>query len=223
MTPNRRLLAVRRLPRRVPSEPACATLDDGFVDGVETAEWGVDPLGRRSTSPRTALKTDWEAVYRECWHDVVQFLSWMLLDDDRARDMAQEAFARVLGRDATNPRGLVFKTAANLARDEARLVVRRKRHLALLKVEDDVKHEHRATPDAEFEARERADQVKRALYSLSDTDREVLVLWNAGFDYTEIAERTGLSRGALGTTIARAKKKLMAAYDGLEENDAALG
>jgi RNA polymerase sigma-70 factor (ECF subfamily) len=169
------------------------------------------------------LKTDWEAVYRECWHDVVQFLSWMLLDDDRARDMAQEAFARVLGLEATNPRGLVFRTAANLARDEARLVVRRKRHLALLKVEDTVRSEAVATPDAVLEARERADQVKRALSMLSDTDREVLVLWNAGFDYGEISERTGLSRGALGTTIARAKKKLMAAYDGLEENDAALG
>ncbi|MBT8402687.1 MAG: sigma-70 family RNA polymerase sigma factor, partial [Gemmatimonadetes bacterium] len=134
-----------------------------------------------------------------------------------------EAFARVIGRDATNPRGLVFKTAANLARDEARMVVRRKRHLALLKVEDTVRSERIATPDAEFEARERAAQVRRALSRLSDTDREVLVMWNAGFDYGEIAERTGLSRGALGTTIARAKKKLMAAYDGLEENDAALG
>ena len=50
------------------------------------------------------MKTDWEAVYRECWHDVVQFLSWMLLDDDRARDMAQEAFARVLEIQPDNDR-----------------------------------------------------------------------------------------------------------------------
>lgn len=169
------------------------------------------------------MKTDWEAVYRDSWHDVVRFLSWMLLDDDRARDLAQEAFARVLGRTATNPRGLVFRTAANLARDEARMVVRRKRHLALLKVEDDVKTEAATTPAGELEARERADQVRRALERLSETDRQVLVLWNAGFDYDEIADRTGLSKGALGTTIARAKKKLITAYDGLEDTDAALG
>lgn len=169
------------------------------------------------------MKTDWEAVYRDSWHDVVRFLSWMLLDDDRARDLAQEAFARVLRRTATNPRGLVFRTAANLARDEARMVVRRKRHLALLKVEDDVKTEAATTPAGELEARERADQVRRALERLSETDRQVLVLWNAGFDYDEIADRTGLSKGALGTTIARAKKKLITAYDGLEDTDAALG
>ena len=169
------------------------------------------------------MKTDWEAVYRDCWDDVVRFLSWMLLDDERARDMAQEAFARVLDREADNPRGLVFRTAANLARDEARLVVRRKRHLALLKVEGDVKAEAAPTPAADLDARERAGQVKKALERLSDTDRRVLVLWNAGFDYGEIASRTGLSRGALGTTIARAKKKLMHAYDALEDSDAALG
>ena len=169
------------------------------------------------------MKTDWEAVYRSCWDDVVRFLSWMLLDDDRARDMAQEAFARVLGTDASNPRGLVFRTAANLARDEARLVVRRKRHLALLKVEDDMRAEGAPTPAAELEARERAGRVKEALERLSETDRQVLVLWNAGFDYGAIADRTGLSKGALGTTIARAKKKLMHAYDAVEDSDAALG
>lgn len=169
------------------------------------------------------MKTDWETVYRTIWDDVVRFLYWMLLDEDRARDLAQEAFARVLDREATNPRGLVFRTAANLARDEARLVVRRKRHLALLKVEGEVKAEHRRTPAAELEAREQADQVKRALASLSDTDRQTLVLWNAGFDYGEIAERTGLTRGAIGTTVARAKKKLMHAYDALEDTDVALG
>lgn len=204
-----------------PAPSSCANSGDGFVDvherpGEPPADAFLDPRG-------PGVKTDWEAVYRDSWHDVVRFLSWMLLDDDRARDLAQEAFARVLRRTATNPRGLVFRTAANLARDEARMVVRRKRHLALLKVEDDVKTEAATTPAGELEARERADQVRRALERLSETDRQVLVLWNAGFDYDEIADRTGLSKGALGTTIARAKKKLITAYDGLEDTDAALG
>ena len=169
------------------------------------------------------MKTDWEAVYTSTWDDVVRFLAWMVLDDDRARDLAQEAFARVLGREADNPRGLVFRTAANLARDEARLVVRRKRHLALLKVEREVSAERVPTPAGELEAQEQSEQVKAALQALSDTDRETLVLWNAGFDYTEIAARTGLNKGAIGTTIARAKKKLMTAYDAIEGTDAAFG
>lgn len=169
------------------------------------------------------MKTDWERVYRDCYRDVVGFLSGMLLDHERARDLAQEAFARVLGREADNPRGLVFRAAANLARDEARLVVRRKRHLKLLRVEEDARAERMPTPSRELESRERARKVRAALETLSETDRQVLVLWNAGFDYGEIADQTGLSKGAIGTTLARAKKKLVSACDAQEDTDAAHG
>jgi len=169
------------------------------------------------------VDTDWEEVYRTTWPDVVSFLSGLLLDRDRARDMAQEAFARVLGMEAENPRGLVFRTAANLARDEARLVVRRKRHLALLKAERDATAEPPPSPERDLERRERAARVQDALGKLSERDRQVLVLWNAGFDYDEIAERTGLAKGALGTTIARAKKKFMSACSAEEKTDAAHG
>ncbi len=147
----------------------------------------------------------------------------MLRDDERAQDLAQEAFARLLGRQADNPRGLVFRTASNLARDEARSIVRRRRHLKLLRVEEDVRAERTTTPARELEARERAGRLRRALDALSETDREVLLLWNAGLNYAEIAEQTGLAHGAIGTTVARAKKKLVSAHDALEGSDAALG
>jgi RNA polymerase sigma-70 factor (ECF subfamily) len=169
------------------------------------------------------VKTDWEAVYRSVYPEVLRFLRWMVWDDERARDLAQEVFVRVLGKDADNPRGLVFRTASNLARDEARMIVRRKRHLSLLRVEEDVRAEEERSPAGELEARERAERLRRALAELSETDREVLLLWNAGFDYAEIAAQTGLARGAIGTTVARAKKKLVSAHDALERTDAALG
>jgi RNA polymerase sigma-70 factor (ECF subfamily) len=170
-----------------------------------------------------AVKTDWESVYRACFGDVLRYLAWMLFDEDRAKDLAQEAFARVLDQDPKNPRGLVFRVAGNLARDEARLVVRRKRHLSLLRLEADVRAEQSSTPATQLEARDRSDRLRQALEALSETDREVLLLWNAGLHYTEIAGQTGLSQGAIGTTIARAKKKLVSAHDALENADAALG
>jgi len=177
---------------------------------------GVDRTG-------LGVHTDWEEVYRTSYPEVVSFLAGMLLDRERARDMAQEAFARVISLEADNPRGLVFRTAANLARDEARLVIRRKRHLALLKAETDAGSDPAPSPDDELERKERAVRVQDALSTLSERDRHVLVLWNAGFDYEEIAERTGLSKGALGTTIARAKKKFMSACSAQEDIDAAHG
>jgi RNA polymerase sigma-70 factor (ECF subfamily) len=180
---------------------------------------GSRKAGRSGASGRI----DWEAVYRAVYPDVLRFLSWMLRDDERAADLAQESFARTLGRHADNPRGLVFRTAANLARDEARTIVRRRRHLKLLRVEEDVRAERTPTPARQLEERERAERLRRALDKLSETDREVLLLWNAGLAYAEIAQQTGLAQGAIGTTVARAKKKLVNAHDALEGTDAALG
>jgi len=169
------------------------------------------------------VKTDWAAVYRETYAELVRYLFWSVRDEDKARDLAQEAFARVLDRDAENARALVFTVAINLVRDEARTVVRRKRHLALLKVEADVTQEVGATPADSAERADAVERLREALEMLSERDREVLLLWDAGLNYVEISAQTGLAKTAIGTTIARAKRKLVEAHAALEANDAALG
>jgi RNA polymerase sigma factor (sigma-70 family) len=169
------------------------------------------------------MKTDWAEVYRTTYGDLVRYLSWRVMDDDRAHDLAQEAFARVLDREADNPRALVFKVAVNLARDEARTVVRRKRHLALLRVEGEVRAEASPSPVEQAQRTEAVERLRLALDTLTERDREVLLLWDAGLSYVEIAEQTGLAQGGIRTTIVRAKRKLVEAYDALERNDAASG
>jgi len=169
------------------------------------------------------MGTNWASVYRATYPDLVSFLHRKVWDEDRARELAQESFARALGADPDNPRAWVFRIAANLARDEARLVVRRKRHLALLKVEASAADTSAAPPDAELARGERAARVRQALDSLAERDREVLLLWDAGLGYDEIGARVGLARGAVGTTLARAKQRLVDAHGALEDQDAALG
>src|SRR5881394_2559961 len=67
-----------------------------------------------------------------------------------------------------------------------------------------------ARDDARKAARERR---HTALDLLTPRDREVLLLWDAGMSYDEIATQTGLARGAIGTTLARARRRLVEAYD----------
>jgi RNA polymerase sigma-70 factor, ECF subfamily len=173
--------------------------------------------------PDTLLTlVDWEDVYRNTFAELVRYLHRKVWDADRAHDLAQETFARALGSNEQtpdNPRAWVFRIAANLARDEARTVVRRRRHLTLLKNET----EESARPDPieaiEQETRERA--ARAALEQLSERDREVLLLWDAGLSYTEIAAQTGLAIGAIGTTLARARRRLVEAHAGLEARHAA--
>ena len=169
------------------------------------------------------MPTDWAMVYRESFQDLVGFLYRKVWDSDRALDLAQEAFARALSTDPAQPRAWVFTIAANLARDEARTEIRRKKHLALIKDDDVAMPTAAPDPQREMESRERDAGVRAALDRLSERDREVLLLWQAGLSYGEIAQQTGLSVGAIGTTLARARKRLVEAYNSMEHDDVARG
>jgi RNA polymerase sigma-70 factor (ECF subfamily) len=135
-------------------------------------------------------------------------------DADRAHDLVQETFVRALEHDPDNPRAFLFTIAANLARDEARTAVRQKQHLELIKFEG----VDRSSPDPaqRLEEREQQTIVRRALEGLSERDREVLLLWDAGFSYPEIAQQAGLAVGAVGTTLARARRRLVELYQAHE-------
>lgn len=156
------------------------------------------------------MRVDWAVVYRETYADLVRFLHRKVWDADQAQDLAQETFVRALSHDPENPRAFVFTIAANLARDEARAAVRRKKHLTLIKAEAGGAADAAGAVEG-AEEEERAAAVRRALEQLNQRDREALLLWDAGFDYAEIARQTGLKRGAIGTTLARARKRLVEA------------
>ena len=159
------------------------------------------------------MRVDWSDVYQRLYQDVVRFLYRKVWDADRAHDLAQETFVRCIKQDPDNPRALVFTVATNLARDEARTVIRRKKHLTLLRGEAEAQAPE---PADSAERAERQAAVEGALGQLSERDREVLLLWDAGLSYEEIAQQSGLSIGALGTTLARARRRLVEAHETLE-------
>ena len=68
-----------------------------------------------------------EQLYQTTYTAVVRFLYRKVWDAERAEDLAQEVFVRALAHRPEKPRAWVFAVAANLARDEARAAVRRKR------------------------------------------------------------------------------------------------
>lgn len=165
------------------------------------------------------MSVDWGEIYRTTFEDLVRFLHRKVWDVERARDLAQEAFVRALRHEPDNPRAWLFRVAVNLARDEARTVLRRKKHLALLRTETE--DEGSPTPEDVLLEREEWSRVRGALEALSERDREVLLLWDAGLSYREIAEVTDLAPGAIGTTLARARQRLVEAHGEMEKEHAA--
>ena len=166
------------------------------------------------------MSINWSEVYTQTYGDLVRFLVGKVWDRERAQDLAQETFVRALRHEPDNPRAWLFAVAANLARDEARTAVRRRAHLTLLKNEAEMEGSAEAGAPAQIENDETRRQVEAAMERLSERDREVLLLWSAGNSYGDIAEITQLAPGAIGTTLARARKRLLDAYEGLE-NDVA--
>lgn len=155
-----------------------------------------------------------EKLYQTSYTAVVRFLYRKVWDADRAEDLAQEVFMRLFQHRPEKPRAWIFAVAANLARDEARSAIRRRRHLTLM-THDPAQAPSRMAPaaDDKVEHDEQMAAVRDALEALTPRDREVLLLWDAGMSYPEIAQQTGLAVGAVGTTLARARRRLVEAHD----------
>jgi RNA polymerase sigma-70 factor (ECF subfamily) len=108
-----------------------------------------------------------------------------------------------------NPRPWLFAVALNLVREDGRRSATRGRRLELLRAEHD---EPSNAPDKDLERREETARVRAALAVLNERDREALLLRAEGFNYEEIAATLGLAKGAIGTTLARARRRLVEAY-----------
>ncbi len=148
-------------------------------------------------------------LFAEYHASLVRMLYRRTGDQDRAEDLAQEVFARAVAAPPRNPRPWLFAVALNLVREEGRKSVRQGRRLELYRAETSGQAE---APDALLDRDDDVARVRRALNTLPERDREALLLKAEGFNYDEIAATLGLAKGAIGTTLSRARRRLVEAY-----------
>lgn len=160
--------------------------------------------------------TDLDRLFREYHQPLVRYLTRRLGDGDWAEEVAQETFLRAARQTSiVSERAWLFAVATNLVRDEARKDARRRRHLELLR--EQAKAEDAVEPEPlTIERAEEAALARRALETLSERDREALLMREEGLDYTEIASALELSVTSVGTTLARARRRLVEAYESLQ-------
>jgi RNA polymerase sigma-70 factor, ECF subfamily len=161
---------------------------------------------------------DVERLFREYHDPLVRYLTRRLGDRDWAEEVAQETFVRALRQESLqNERAWLFAVATNLVRDEARKDARRRRHLELLTEEAKATVVEQPVTDLE-RAEERA-LARRAIDMLTERDREALLMREEGLDYNEIAEALALSLASVGTTLSRARRRLVEAYEELRRKE----
>jgi RNA polymerase sigma-70 factor (ECF subfamily) len=144
---------------------------------------------------------------------LVRYLTRRLGDRDWAEEVAQETFVRALRQEGplVNERAWVFAVAHNLVRDGARRDARNRRHLELMAAEV---REEESTDDEQTEERaERLRMARQALATLTEKDRQALLLKEEGLDYQEIADVLQIEKSSVGTTLSRARRRLAETYE----------
>ncbi|MEO7999017.1 MAG: sigma-70 family RNA polymerase sigma factor [Gemmatimonadaceae bacterium] len=161
-----------------------------------------------------------DRLYREHAPSLIRYLQRQLGDRDLAEDVAQETFLRALRHEpSTNARSWLFTTATNLVRDLARRDVRRRLYVERAQIEQAQEIEESLSFDAVDDGMQDGSigesPMHRALQSLSDRDRTALLLSEEGLSYNEIAVMLELSMQSVGTTLTRARKRLLRNYETL--------
>jgi RNA polymerase sigma-70 factor (ECF subfamily) len=158
---------------------------------------------------------DFEAAFESHHEALFRYVQRLVADTDLASDVVQESFVRLL--DHPLPEGEVrrwlFTVATNLVRDDARMKTRRQRLLVERYERSDLASDPAEVPDAAAVRSERIAAARAALAQLSERDRQMLLMREEGFRYSEIADVIGVAPGSVGTLLARALRRFADALD----------
>lgn len=154
--------------------------------------------------------TEVSLLWKRHRDDLFRYVARYSGDNDLAEDVVQEAFLKLRDRPPPNDsrlKGWLFTVATNLARDALKLGRRREQLEA--------EHAHElpfptaaADPLAQTELEDLRGRVRRALDSLSERERTVLLMYQEGFHHREIGEAVGTTTESVGSMIVRAAKKV---------------
>ena len=149
-----------------------------------------------------------EGVIRSCHSSLLSFLRQRLRVADDARDVAQEAYIRMMqyegSKDVQSPASLLFRIAINVANDLGR--AEKVRHLAdHCDIADMDFDSGVATPEREVAAGEELEILYQAIEELPPKCRQVFLLSRFhSMTYPQIAEHCGISVKMVEKHISRA-------------------
>ena len=157
------------------------------------------------TSPASGLL----ASFQEHYDDLLLFLTRRMNDRQRAADVAQETWLKLVKIDeqdvpVVHARSFIFRVAGNLAIDTLRREQRQESNLG----DSDAAVQlvcPAPAPEATLLARERLAMLDEALLQLSDNARQALLLNRVeGLTQAQIAQRLGVSDSMVAKYIGQA-------------------
>jgi len=154
---------------------------------------------------------DFDVLFLAHWAEVYRLLYRML--GDEAEDAAQEVFLKLHTKppqSGSNYRAWLYKVATreglNRLRSRGRQVGLIGRVQALLGTQSEL------SPESATELHDEQRQVRALLGRMRPLYAQLLLLRHEGLEYTELAETLGVSKGSVGTLLARAEQQFANLY-----------
>ena len=154
-----------------------------------------------------------EDIVDRRYEDLLRFVRYRIRDPAEVRDVAQEAFMRLLRRDREElieqPEAYLFRIAGNLAY-EHRLRIRRR--VSEGDMASDAITDRSASPEVRVQDQERIQRIDRAFARLPPLPRAALLLQRRdGLTYDEIAVRLGTTKHMVKKHLTQAMTQCRAA------------
>jgi len=150
-------------------------------------------------------------LYQELRKPLVRYLVCLGMSLDEAQDVVQDAFMSLQrhvssGGSQENIRAWLFRVAHNRARNRQKSYERR--FGAPLDSLAEAMAAEDASPERVVLEREKARRLESAIRTLTDAERECLLLRAGGLRYREIGEVLHIPTSSVSDLVARAIKKL---------------
>jgi RNA polymerase sigma-70 factor, ECF subfamily len=170
----------------------------------DSVPWAL-PLSRFPSTDREAT-----TLFRELRKPLLRYLTCLGLSSDEAQDVVQDAFLSLhrhlaAGGSQENMRGWLFRVAHNQARNRQSSYDRR---FSAPLTEGSERALDQLTPERVLLEKEKLQRLGSAIRTLTDTERECLLLRASGLRYREIGEVLGIATSTVADTVERAVKKL---------------
>lgn len=150
-----------------------------------------------------------DEVYTKYYNELRRFGRQLNLSDVQCEDLTQETYLKFyieLQKDVAfkNPRAWLYRVYLNLFRT----------HYALVKKVTGSQETFQITEmpgndiNEEFDRNEKHRIVIEVIETLNAREKEILLLYNNGLSYSEMAEILEINPNSVGTTLVRAIEKL---------------
>jgi RNA polymerase sigma-70 factor (ECF subfamily) len=154
--------------------------------------------------------TEATKLFEELRKPLLRYLVCLGLSPDEAQDVVQDAFLSLhrhvkSAGSQENIRSWLFRVAHNQARN--RQTSYQRRFAAPWDASCDDLLDHR-TPERELLVKEKFRQLRTAISSLTEAERECLLLRAEGLRYREIGEVLGMATSTVADSVDRAIRKL---------------